>query len=81
MCQTVGTEKKGKQTAGVDGQIALTSSDRIKLYNILKEYNIKHIRPRLAKRAYIPKKNGKRYLNLLHMDSDLNVALKTPLSI
>jgi RNA-directed DNA polymerase len=50
---------KGKKTAGVDGQIALTSSDRLRLYNLLKEYNIKHIRPKPAKRVYIPKKNGK----------------------
>lgn len=50
---------KGKRTAGVDGQIALTSSDRLKLYNLIKEYNIKHIRPKPTKRVYIPKKNGK----------------------
>lgn len=50
---------KGKRTAGVDGQIALTSSDRLKLYYLLKEYNIKYIRPKPAKREYIPKKNGK----------------------
>lgn len=50
---------KGKQTAGIDGQIALTSKDRLELYNLLKTYNIKYIRPRPAKRAYIPKKNGK----------------------
>lgn len=50
---------KGKQTAGVDGEIALTSSDRLLLYNLLKEYNIKYIRPKPAKRVYIPKKNGK----------------------
>ena len=50
---------QGKRTAGIDGEIALTSSDRINLYNTLKEYNIKHIRPRPAKRVYIPKKNGK----------------------
>lgn len=29
---------KGKKTAGVDGQIAITSSDRLKLYNLLKKY-------------------------------------------
>ena len=50
---------KGKKTAGLDGQIALISSDRLRLYNLLKEYSIKHIRPKPAKRVYIPKKNGK----------------------
>lgn len=50
---------KGKQTPGVDGQIILSSSDRLKIYNLLKEYDIKNIRPKPAKRAYIPKKNGK----------------------
>ena len=50
---------KGKQTAGVDGQVVLTSSDRLKLYDLLRKYNIKYIRPRPAKRVYIPKKNGK----------------------
>jgi len=50
---------KGKQTAGIDGMIAITTYDRIKLYNLIKEYNIKHIRPKPAKRVYIPKKNGK----------------------
>jgi RNA-directed DNA polymerase len=50
---------KGKKTPGIDGQIAINSNNRIKLYNLLKEYNIKYIRPRPAKRTYIPKKNGK----------------------
>ena len=51
---------KGKKTAGVDGEIALNPNERLVLYNLLKEYNIKHIRPKPAKRVYIPKKNGKK---------------------
>jgi len=50
---------KGKKTAGIDGQTALTSSDRIELYNRLKGYDVKHMKPKPAKRVYIPKKNGK----------------------
>lgn len=50
---------KGKQTPGIDGQTVLSSADRIKIFNLLVEYNIKYIRPRPAKRVYIPKKNGK----------------------
>jgi RNA-directed DNA polymerase len=50
---------KGKKTPGVDGEIALSSEDRLMLYNTLKRYNIKYIRPKPAKRTYIPKKNGK----------------------
>lgn len=50
---------KGKRTAGIDGQIVISQSERLKLYNLLKEYNIKYIRPKPAKRTYIPKKNGK----------------------
>ena len=50
---------KGKKTPGVDGQITLTSKDRLELFNLLKTYNIKYVRPIPAKRVYIPKKNGK----------------------
>jgi len=51
---------KGKKTAGVDSEIALTSKDRLVLYNLIRKYNIKNIRPKPAKRVYIPKKNGKK---------------------
>ena len=50
---------KGKKTSGVDGQIVLTSKDRMKLFNLLRRYNIKYIRPKPTKRVYIPKKDGK----------------------
>ncbi len=50
---------KGKQTAGMDGSTVLTSEGRKKLYNQIKDYNIKYIRPKPVRRVYIPKKNGK----------------------
>lgn len=31
---------KGKETPGIDGQIILTSKDRLELFNLLKTYNM-----------------------------------------
>ena len=50
---------KGKRTAGVDGYKVLTSHERVKLYNIMKDMNIYNHRPKPAYRTYIEKKNGK----------------------
>lgn len=50
---------QGKRTAGVDGIKVITEKERIELFNLLKNYSIKHIQPKPAKRTYIPKKNGK----------------------
>lgn len=50
---------KGKRTAGVDGYKALTSYERIELYNKMKDMNINSHRPKPAYRTYIEKKNGK----------------------
>lgn len=47
----------GKQTAGVDGQTALTPEERITLVQELRDDNWI---PSPTKRVYIPKKNGKR---------------------
>ena len=44
----------------VDGIVLSTSRDRIKLFCLLSEYNIKNIKAKPAKRIYIPKKNGKK---------------------
>ena len=50
-------ENQGKQTAGVDGQTALTPEERITLVQELRDDNWI---PSPTKRVYIPKKNGKR---------------------
>lgn len=50
---------KGKRSAGVDGHKVLKPSQRVELYNKMKDQNIMLHRPKPAKRTYIEKKNGK----------------------
>lgn len=50
---------KGKRTAGVDGFKVVEESQRVKLYNMMKDYSIYCHNPKPAKRTYIPKKNKK----------------------
>ena len=50
---------KGKKTAGVDGEIALSNEDRLKLYNELSGLDIEKHNPKPSHRTYIKKKNGK----------------------
>ena len=50
-------ENDGKRTAGIDGQIALTSDARVALVNQMGEYTLWQTRP--VKRVYIPKSRGK----------------------
>ncbi|MBY6836806.1 group II intron reverse transcriptase/maturase [Clostridium cagae] len=50
---------KGKRTAGIDKMIITSNKDRIKLFNLIKDYNVKSVKVKPAKRKYIPKKNGK----------------------
>lgn len=50
---------KGKNTAGIDGFKALTSEERMKLFEKLKKYHVSLHNPSPALRTYIPKKNGK----------------------
>ena len=48
---------QGKKTAGIDGFIAITPTERVKLIELIKAHKPKDILP--AKRVYIPKANGK----------------------
>jgi RNA-directed DNA polymerase len=50
-------ENRGKRTAGIDGQTALTSEQRVALVNQMQDYRLWHVQP--TKRIYIPKSNGK----------------------
>ncbi|MFT8352578.1 group II intron reverse transcriptase/maturase [Clostridium saccharoperbutylacetonicum] len=50
---------KGKRTAGIDKMIITNDKERITLFNLIKDYNIKSVKVKPAKRKYIPKKNGK----------------------
>ncbi|WP_026796177.1 MULTISPECIES: group II intron reverse transcriptase/maturase [Planktothrix] len=50
-------ENKGKNTPGVDGQIASTSEQRLNLVQKMQEYSLWKVRP--TQRVYIPKAKGK----------------------
>jgi RNA-directed DNA polymerase len=50
---------QGKRTAGVDGAKALTSEERMALYQKLKRMHVSLHNPKPANRVYISKKSGK----------------------
>lgn len=50
-------ENQGKQTAGLDGQTALTAESRVSLVNRLQDHSLWRVHP--TKRVFIPKANGK----------------------
>lgn len=49
---------QGKKTAGVDGHIAITPTERVKLIDFVRSHKPKDILP--ARRVYIPKAKGKK---------------------
>lgn len=50
---------KGKKTAGIDGITALTSKERLELYQQMDKGSIELHKPKPSYRTYIKKKNGK----------------------
>ena len=50
-------ENRGKKTAGIDGQVALTPAQRVHLVRELADHTLWKARP--ARRVYIPKARGK----------------------
>jgi RNA-directed DNA polymerase len=50
---------KGKKTAGIDGETALTPKERIKLFREMERLEIEKHNPKPSYRTYIKKKNGK----------------------
>ena len=50
---------KGKKTPGIDGNLALSNTDRGKLFVKIRNRNINKHTPKPTLRKYIPKKNGK----------------------
>lgn len=51
-------ENQGKQTPGIDNEVALDPKDRVHLTNKMRKFTFWKIEP--TKRIYIPKSNGKR---------------------
>jgi RNA-directed DNA polymerase len=55
-------DNKGKRTAGVDRQLALTPKSRVKLVQRMLEHSFWAVRP--TRRVFIPKANGQRPLGI-----------------